>query len=224
MRLKDLERELGRVRPFDTKVQKIELEQFPTSSHIAARLICTASENGDIEGKVVVDLGVGTAMLAIGCALMGAASVIGIDADGDALEIARENASVLGVDLDLILGDVCSLPVVQKRTVVDTIIMNPPFGTRNKGIDVMFLEKAIMMKPRCIYSLHKTSTRKFLLKQAQRWGVEIEVLAELRFDIPKVFQIFCDFKRKCVPLCSVFRRCIKCTKRTQLMLRLTLSC
>ena len=39
----------------------------------------------------MVDLGTGTGMLGIGCALMGAASVLGIDADADALAIAAEN-------------------------------------------------------------------------------------------------------------------------------------
>jgi predicted RNA methylase len=38
-------------------------------------MIYTAAGNGDIEEKYVLDLGTGTAMLAIGCALMGAAYV-----------------------------------------------------------------------------------------------------------------------------------------------------
>jgi len=66
--------------------------------------------------------------------------------------------------------------------------MNPPFGTRNTGIDVTFLEQAIALRPRAIYSLHKTSTRKFLVKKAtEEWGLEVEVIAELRFDIPKMY-------------------------------------
>ena len=52
----------------------------------------------------------------------------------------------------------------------------------------MFLEQAISLRPHAIYSLHKTSTRKHLLKKAAEWGVEAEVLAELRFDIPKMYK------------------------------------
>jgi hypothetical protein len=40
----------------------------------------------------------------------------------------------------------------------DTILMNPPFGTRNTGIDSQFLIKA-MSNAKVVYSLHKTSTR-----------------------------------------------------------------
>jgi 16S rRNA G966 N2-methylase RsmD len=42
---------------------------------------------------------------------------------------------------------------------VDTVILNPPFGTRNKGMDMIFLKKAIEMANGAVYSLHKTSTR-----------------------------------------------------------------
>lgn len=72
--------------------------------------------------------------------------------------------------------------------------MNPPFGTRNTGIDVAFLEQAIELRPRAIYSLHKTSTRKFLVKKAtEEWGLEVEVIAELRFDIPKMCVFSCVY-------------------------------
>ena len=44
------------------------------------------------------------------------------------------------------------------------------------------------MKPKAIYSLHKSSTRKHLLKRAEGWGVEAEVLAQLKFDIPAMYK------------------------------------
>jgi predicted RNA methylase len=188
MRLRDLEARLQRVKPFDTRLQKIELEQFPTGPEIASRLVYTASSSfDDIEGKVVVDLGTGTGRLGIGCALMGASLVIGIDADMDALAIAQKNIDEAEVQMELLLSDVSTMPLGSLIGKVDTVVMNPPFGTRNKGIDVAFLKQALHLQPRAIYSLHKTSTRKFLINKAQsEWGLEVEVLAELRFDIPKV--------------------------------------
>jgi predicted RNA methylase len=36
--------------------------------------------------------------------------------------------------------------------------MNPPFGTRNTGIDTVFLLNAMRIS-KVVYSLHKTSTR-----------------------------------------------------------------
>lgn len=42
----------------------------------------------------------------------------------------------------------------------DTVIMNPPFGTKkNAGIDMKFLEVGIKLAKTAVYSLHKTSTR-----------------------------------------------------------------
>ena len=54
----------------------------------------------------------------------------------------------------------------------DTVIMNPPFGTKhNKGLDMIFLQRAIKMASTAVYSLHKTSTREHILKKASDWGV-----------------------------------------------------
>ncbi|CAM9552426.1 unnamed protein product [Hapterophycus canaliculatus] len=36
--------------------------------------------------------------------------------------------------------------------------------------------------------MHKTSTRKHLLKKAEKWGVDVTVLAQLRFDIPATYK------------------------------------
>eukprot|EP00466_Bigelowiella_natans_P005141 jgi/Bigna1/132073/aug1.16_g6781 len=71
---------------------------------------------------------------------------------------------------------------------VDTVIMNPPFGTRNSGIDMIFVETALRLTKTSVYSLHKTSTRKHILKRANKWGVEAKVIAELRFDIPQMYK------------------------------------
>ena len=42
----------------------------------------------------------------------------------------------------------------------DTIVMNPPFGTKNNaGMDMCFLETGVELAVNSVYSLHKTSTR-----------------------------------------------------------------
>ena len=51
------------------------------------------------------------------------------------------------------------------------------------GIDLMFLQKAISMSNSTVYSLHKTATREHVKKKASEWGVKLDVLAELRFDL-----------------------------------------
>jgi predicted RNA methylase len=73
---------------------------------------------------------------------------------------------------------------------VDTVITNPPFGTKpgNAGIDVTFLRSAIRLARRAVYSFHKTSTREYLIKTVEGWGYEVSVVAEMKFDIPKMYK------------------------------------
>lgn len=71
----------------------------------------------------------------------------------------------------------------------DTVIMNPPFGTKkNSGIDMKFLEIALKLAKKTVYSLHKTSTRNYVLKKGRDYGANGKVIAELRYDIPNVFK------------------------------------
>ena len=66
--------------------------------------------------------------------------------------------------------------------------MNPPFGTKREGIDWLFLETALK-HAEVIYSLHKTSTRKYLLDKASRqFGCTSEVVAEMKFELPKSYK------------------------------------
>lgn len=50
----------------------------------------------------------------------------------------------------------------------DMVVMNPPFGTRNKGIDVLFLQHAIksVVDGGAVYSLHKSTTREHVFSAA----------------------------------------------------------
>jgi len=81
--------------------------------------------------------------------------------------------------------------------IVDTVITNPPFGTKNnEGVDVQFLKTAIRLARRAVYSFHKTSTRPFLMKLLrEKWGLNAEVVAEMKFDIPNSYKFH---KQKCV--------------------------
>lgn len=51
-----------------------------------------------------------------------------------------------------------------------------------------FLQNALSVTSNVVYSLHKTSTREFILKKAKEWNSKAEVLAELRFDLPKTYK------------------------------------
>ena len=166
MKLKQLESHLSKIKAFEKP--KIEYEQYPTSAHIASHMMFAAQDSfEDLEDQTVLDLGVGCGILSIASGLMGASYNMGIDIDPDALEQTRRNADSFDLDLDLMRMDAnnlvslkdtgsCSLP----RLKADTVIMNPPFGTKTqKGVDLVFLQAASLMAEHSVYSLHKTSTR-----------------------------------------------------------------
>lgn len=71
----------------------------------------------------------------------------------------------------------------------DTVIMNPPFGTKNNaGMDMKFLTTAIQLARSAVYSLHKTSTRAFIQRKAKEIGVEAEVIATLRYNLESSYK------------------------------------
>jgi len=72
---------------------------------------------------------------------------------------------------------------------VDTVLTNPPFGTKNNGgIDIAFLRAATRLARRAVYSFHKSSTREFLVKTVEGWGYEVEVVAQMKFDIGNIYK------------------------------------
>uniref|UniRef100_A0A2K6S9Q5 Methyltransferase like 5 n=1 Tax=Saimiri boliviensis boliviensis TaxID=39432 RepID=A0A2K6S9Q5_SAIBB len=80
----------------------------------------------------------------------------------------------------------------------DTVIMNPPFGTKNnKGTDMTFLKTALEMARTAVYSLHKSSTREHIQKKAAEWKIKIDIIAELRYDLPASYKFH---KKKSVSL------------------------
>ena len=64
MKLRQLEMLLEGVPGFSSP--KSNLEQYPTPAPLAARLLFHATQNGDITGKNVCDLGCGTGILTMG--------------------------------------------------------------------------------------------------------------------------------------------------------------
>ncbi|XP_049977870.1 rRNA N6-adenosine-methyltransferase METTL5 [Alexandromys fortis] len=55
------------------------------------------------------------------------------------------------------------------------------------GTDMAFLKTALGMARTAVYSLHKSSTREHIQKKAAEWKVKIEIIAELRYDLPALY-------------------------------------
>ncbi|KAM7276418.1 hypothetical protein ACFE04_018284 [Oxalis oulophora] len=187
MKLKQLEALLGDLQQFDKP--KIELEQYPTGPHIASRMLFTAENSfGDISGKVVADFGCGCGTLSTAAALLGAQQVVGVDVDSESLELASANVEDLELDIDFVQCDIRNFR--WRGQIVNTVVMNPPFGTRNKGVDMDFLCVALQVASEAVYSLHKTSTRDHVKRAALRdFGASsAEVICELRYNVPQLYK------------------------------------
>jgi putative methylase len=159
MKLKRLEMTLQRVAGYSSP--RPALEQYQTPAPLAARLLYHALMKGDIEGKVVCDLGSGTGVLAIGAALLGAASVKGVDVDKKAVDIAYANAELLDADVKFIVADVKDQTLPEILGLCDTVIMNPPFGAQKVHADRPFIDLAISVAP-VIYSIFNAGSTQFI--------------------------------------------------------------
>merc|ERR1712179_271088 len=85
---------------------------------------------------------------------MGAHFVHGFGIDQDALAVFQTNLEDFEMDnVDLVNIDVTDLGPDWKQR-VDTVVMNPPFGTKhNKGLDMKFYRLAWKWPPElCIHS------------------------------------------------------------------------
>jgi ribosomal protein L11 methyltransferase len=72
---------------------------FGTGTHPTTRLCLEWLDGHDVAGKSVIDYGCGSGILALAAALLGAASVIGVDNDPQALVATLDNAARNGVSL-----------------------------------------------------------------------------------------------------------------------------
>ena len=79
--------------------------------------------------------------------------------------------------------------------VLDTVVLNPPFGTRQSGVDVAFLHVALQLARHAVYSLHKSSTRAFFHRLCERWGVRGEVVAEMQFELKRSYAFHREARR-----------------------------
>jgi len=181
MRKKHLAMLLSRLEGFPEP--KPELEQYRTPGDVAAELLWLAASAGDIAGKVVADLGAGTGVLAIGAKLLGAEKVYAVEADEKALQVARKNAERAGVEVEFVNADVSEF---DER--VDTVVMNPPFGSQRKHADRPFLLKAFEVAD-VVYSIHlaKPEVRGFIERFSADNGFTAIRLRTVPFEIPAQF-------------------------------------
>lgn len=186
MKKKELEIILQDVPSFGRPIP--QLEQYLTPAGIAADIIFIAHQFGDIENKIVVDLGCGTGIFSVGAYLTGAKKIIGIDVDENIIKIAGAYAEKHNLDIEFIAKDVSDIEIK-----CDTVLMNPPFGAQksNQKADRRFIEKGFEIAE-IIYTLHLTKTIPFLEKMINSLNGKISCQKNYVFPIKRAF----DFHNK----------------------------
>lgn len=181
MKKKELEILLQKVPSFEKPVP--HFEQYLTPAGIAADIIFTAHQFGDIENKTVIDLGCGTGIFSTGATLTGAEKVIGIDINEEAVKTARRYAKKNNLEIIFLVQDVKDLEIK-----CDTVIMNPPFGAQKSNLkaDRKFIEKGFKIST-VIYTIHLTKTVPFIEKMVSALNGKITYYKNYIFPIKHTF-------------------------------------
>ena len=181
MKKKDLEILLSRLKSFEK--QRLDLEQYQTEAGIAADLLWYAYMQGDVEGKVVADLGCGNGVFGVGALILGAEKVYFLDLDATAIKIAKENVAKIESIFNVKFKKSFSNSNVNSfNKKVDLVIQNPPFGVKKTHADKPFLIKAMKCAKK-IYTFHKMETRKFVENFVNDEGWKIKFVKMYKFPL-----------------------------------------
>lgn len=103
---------------------------FGTGAHETTRLCLKALTKEDLTDKTILDVGCGSGILSIGGVLLGAKSAFGCDIDQLAVEVAKRNAALNGLEnrTAYAAGDLLEVvegqyPIVVANIVADVILM-----------------------------------------------------------------------------------------------------
>ncbi|MEK6846433.1 MAG: METTL5 family protein [Nanoarchaeota archaeon] len=182
---KEFEIQLEQLKSFSSP--SVKLEQYPTPAKIAAEWMWGMALRGEVQGKIVLDAGCGGGILGIGALLLGAKKVFFVDKDETALEIAKENYNAVKKEYKVGKAEFFCVDITQFAQKVDVVVQNPPFGTKEAHADKKFLEKAFSLAP-VVYSMHKSSTKKFVEAISKDFGFWITHHWEYAFPIKAVFK------------------------------------
>lgn len=173
---------LSRLETFENP--SLELEQYATPPPIAAEWIWHMALVGEVANKIIADAACGPGILGLGLLMLGAKKVFFIDKDEKAMAICIRNYNKLKEEYEIGEAEFITADISLFDHQVDIVVQNPPFGTQNKHIDKIFLEKAFATAP-IIYSMHKYSTKEFVQAITKDHNYQITHLWRFEFKIKK---------------------------------------
>jgi ribosomal protein L11 methyltransferase len=163
--------------PFHSKNQNAEYDvvidpkmAFGTAHHETTALMITyiLQEKDNIKGKSILDMGCGTGVLAILCALSGAKNVLAVDNDIWSVESSKENIVINNTpQVKVIQGDAKTLP---DNETFDIILANI-----NKNIllhDMSYYHNSLKHNGLIIFSGFYTNDVNDIEKRADKLGMQ----------------------------------------------------
>jgi len=175
----ELEIELSKLKGFEKA--SFLLEQYATPSHIAADWIWWMAMNREVAGKIFLDAASGPGILGIGLLLLGAEKVYFVDKDHKIMQTCVANYNKVKEEYEIGEAEFLVNDITLFDQEVDIVVQNPPFGTKEKHIDKVFLETAFQVAP-VIYSMHKYSTKGFV--EAISRDHNFKITHHWRYDFP----------------------------------------
>lgn len=174
---------------------KVSLEQYSTDSNVAASLLWNADLIDSLDEKTVLDLGCGTGILGLGGLFLDVGKIFLVDKDESALAVLKEN--IRFIDEEFMKIDRKRYKIINKdieelssadlsKLKIDIIIMNPPFGVKDKHADKRFLQVAFSTR-KVVYSIHKVESRDFLEKFAKDNGYKLTHFWQYELPLKKTY-------------------------------------
>lgn len=128
---------------------------FGTGTHSTTTLCMRLMERYLTRDRKVLDIGTGSGILSIGAALLGASSVLGIDIDPLAVEIAKENVKTNHLDSkivikegDLITGVTEQVDLILANLIADLVVRLTDHLTKALFPGGIFISSGILIEQR----------------------------------------------------------------------------
>ena len=182
---KELELELEKLKGF--LEPSWELEQYATPASIAADWLWQAALKSDLSGQVILDAACGPGILGIGALLLGAKKVYFLDKSESSIKLCQKNYEKVKSEYEIGEAEFITSDIRLFDQEVDLVLQNPPFGTKEKHIDKLFLETAFKVSKK-VWSMHKSVTKSFVEAISKNFQFEITDYYEYDFPIKATFK------------------------------------
>ena len=165
---------------------KITLEQYTLPAQLISFMLVYLEK--DLLNQKIVEFGSGTGRISLPLLKFFSQNLLCIDVDPEAMFNLKRLLNTKKLNAELLISSIEFLETHSWRNSYSVTIMNPPFGTKRRGIDIVFLEKALIFSEKVI-SIHKSNqeSRSLINRISRNYNKSCEILATLEFPIPPLF-------------------------------------